>query len=117
MTSFCWVLILKTTKKGFSFKKYLGEFKDSRFKGSRVTSSFPLFLNQNPFHPAQLDNFNSSEVADAQLIFLIGCQDVDRLGFEGTIFTKMGNALALEEANTNRIQCDRIAPNEKPFIF
>lgn len=79
---------------------------------------FPFpFLNQHPFHPAQLDNLNSIEVAYAEFVFLIGCQDMYGLGIEGTIFTKMGNALALQEVNTNRIQCHRIFSNEKPFIF
>jgi hypothetical protein len=80
-----------------------------------VSAGFSLrkySLNQHPFLPAQLDNFNSIEVADAELIFLIRCQDVYGLGIEGAVFTKMGNTLALEKANTNRIQCHRISSNE-----
>ena len=74
-------------------------------------------LNQHPFHPAQLDDFDPVEVAHAELIFLIGRNDVYGLGVQGAIFTKIGNTLALEEADPDCIQCNWVLANQQSLIF
>jgi hypothetical protein len=50
-------------------------------------------------------------------MFLIGCQDVYGLGIQGPIFSEVGDTLALEEANTNRIQCDWVRTNQQSLVF
>lgn len=72
--------------------------------------------NQHIFHPAELDQLNAVQIADAQVIFLISNVNVRGRDVEFTVFAEKCDSFLLQKMSAYRIHGYRIGSQEEPPV-
>jgi hypothetical protein len=83
---------------------------DDRHPGFSLTR-----LDEHPFHPAQLDELDTAQVADPEMVLFIRHHDVGGGDIQSAVFAKKSDPLCLEQMSAYRIYGYGIGSHDQPL--